>query len=70
MDEPDEVPTASAKQLTDIATPRAVRYHASTWTGPAFSRWGSGSHTAPICHQPGRSESAMRRATTRWPLAS
>ena len=59
------MPTASAKQVTEIATPeKPVRYHASTWTGPAFSRWGRGSHTAPICHQPGRSESAMRRATT------
>ena len=30
-----------------------MRYNQSTCTGSMFSRWGSGSQTAPICHQPG-----------------
>jgi hypothetical protein len=65
------VVAVSEKLAIDIATAdRPVRYNQSICTGSMFSRWGSGSQTAPICHQPGRSESKMRRATTRCPFAS
>ena len=72
MDQPDQRADARARSTDrhrDAREAGAVPRSRSA-PGAAFSRWGSGSHTAPICHQPGRSESTMRRATTRWPLAS
>ncbi len=47
-----------------------LRYHASTCTGSMLSTCGSGSHTAPICCQPGIRLSRIRRATTRCARAS
>src|SRR5688572_4244466 len=45
---------ASAIDATAIAiAEKPVRYSQSDWTGIALSRWGSGSHTAPTCCQPG-----------------
>ncbi len=67
----NNVVAASTNSATDIATAdRPVRYSQSCCTGSMFSRCGSGSHTAPTCHHPGRSESMIRRATTRWAFAS
>ncbi len=58
-------PQATAIESTEMATADApLRYHASTCTGSALSTCGSGSHTAPICCQPGVRLSRMRRATT------
>ena len=62
---------AIANDTTEIATADApLRYSASTCTGSRLSRCGKGSHTAPICCQPGVRLSITRRATTRWPRES
>ncbi len=63
--------TVIANETIEIAIADApVRYIQSIWTGSALSRCGSGSHTAPICSQPGVRLSKIRRATTRCALAS
>src|SRR5688500_1191321 len=63
--------TVIANDATEIAIANApVRYIQSICIGSAFSTCGSGSHTAPICSQLGVRLSKMRRATTRWALAS
>ena len=68
-DHRDRAPTAKAHQ--EIATAETpVRYMTSHCTGSSFKRCGNGSQTAPICIQPGESESTIRRATTRCAFAS
>ena len=60
----------SRHQISGLTSVQSTNWSGYADTGSAFSKWGSGSHTAPICCHPGVTLSTMRRATIRWPRAS